>query len=122
MLELQCSTQPVLVSALDVLDHDEIQNSNDVASCSASTLVMDNFSWASIQLLISCSMVILRVAESWMGSWDETSSCLFTVTFIVHLNSTVYIGVSEHLGWHVGMCTHGFHQTTRMDWLRLVTV
>lgn len=44
MLELQCSTQPVLVSALDVLDHDEIQNSNNVASCSASTLVTDNFS------------------------------------------------------------------------------
>lgn len=38
MADLDCSSsQPLLISALDVLNHDEIQNSNDVGSCDAST-------------------------------------------------------------------------------------
>ena len=38
MVDLDCSaSQPLLVSALDVLVHDEIQNANDAGSCNAST-------------------------------------------------------------------------------------
>ena len=47
MAELQCSTQRVLVSALDVLTHNEIQNSDDATSCDASRLEMNGLSQAS---------------------------------------------------------------------------